>query len=213
MNKVIIIGNGFDLAHGLKTSYDQFMLYHIQDSFQKAVSERVYQTPLGSFRYLQELYKNNPPDLTGWGFSDYERYACSLDQLRQGREDQPFFWHKKEGFVGQICADCLSFGWVDIEDFYYQNLKLAQAVKDKGEKQTAITGLNAQMEYLRNRLCNYLATLSIPRDEQFNKVFFQKFDESDFCEPNLISVDREPAHSMVLNFNYTRTAVKGMMVF
>ena len=25
MNRIILIGNGFDLAHGLKTSYDDFV--------------------------------------------------------------------------------------------------------------------------------------------------------------------------------------------
>lgn len=30
MNRLIIIGNGFDLAHGLKTSYNDFILWYIE---------------------------------------------------------------------------------------------------------------------------------------------------------------------------------------
>jgi len=30
MNRLIIIGNGFDLAHGLKTSYNDFLLSYLK---------------------------------------------------------------------------------------------------------------------------------------------------------------------------------------
>ena len=32
MNRLIIIGNGFDLAHGLKTSYHDFILHYLKDT-------------------------------------------------------------------------------------------------------------------------------------------------------------------------------------
>ena len=31
MNRLVIIGNGFDLAHGLKTSYGDFINYYINN--------------------------------------------------------------------------------------------------------------------------------------------------------------------------------------
>ena len=34
MNKLVIIGNGFDLAHGLPTSYKDFILWHINKVYQ-----------------------------------------------------------------------------------------------------------------------------------------------------------------------------------
>ena len=36
MNRLIIIGNGFDLAHGLKTTYNDFMLSLVSDAFNQA---------------------------------------------------------------------------------------------------------------------------------------------------------------------------------
>ncbi len=32
MNKLLIIGNGFDLAHGLKTSYNHFLLWYLDQA-------------------------------------------------------------------------------------------------------------------------------------------------------------------------------------
>ena len=35
MNRLVIIGNGFDLAHGLKTKYEQFIRWYLGDFFRK----------------------------------------------------------------------------------------------------------------------------------------------------------------------------------
>jgi hypothetical protein len=41
INRVIIIGNGFDLAHGLKTSYHDFILNYLKDNCIKALEEGI----------------------------------------------------------------------------------------------------------------------------------------------------------------------------
>lgn len=41
MNRLIIIGNGFDLAHGLKTSYHDFILDFLKENCTKAMKEGV----------------------------------------------------------------------------------------------------------------------------------------------------------------------------
>ena len=35
MNRIVLIGNGFDLAHGLKTSYKNFIDWYWKDSGEK----------------------------------------------------------------------------------------------------------------------------------------------------------------------------------
>jgi hypothetical protein len=45
-NKLVIIGNGFDLAHGLKTKYSDFMLWYFNDIFKIHNSERGYSDKL-----------------------------------------------------------------------------------------------------------------------------------------------------------------------
>jgi hypothetical protein len=43
MNRLIIIGNGFDLAHGIKTSYKEFILDYIKKSCVYAIENGLKQ--------------------------------------------------------------------------------------------------------------------------------------------------------------------------
>ncbi|MBK8620257.1 MAG: hypothetical protein IPN79_00480 [Saprospiraceae bacterium] len=36
MNRLILVGNGFDLAHGMKTSYADFILWYFQKCWEEA---------------------------------------------------------------------------------------------------------------------------------------------------------------------------------
>ena len=40
-NKLVLIGNGFDLAHGLKTSYMDFMDWYICGAFQEYLRQQI----------------------------------------------------------------------------------------------------------------------------------------------------------------------------
>jgi Bacteriophage abortive infection AbiH len=46
MNRLILIGNGFDLAHGMKTSYKDFMIWYLKSSFSEAYSKYKYEDSL-----------------------------------------------------------------------------------------------------------------------------------------------------------------------
>ena len=52
LNKLVIVGNGFDLAHGLETSYKHFMGWYKCKAFNKFCNEQYYAdtlTPLQVF--------------------------------------------------------------------------------------------------------------------------------------------------------------------
>ena len=40
MNRIIIVGNGFDLAHGLKTKYEHFIEWYIMSWVEKNQKEK-----------------------------------------------------------------------------------------------------------------------------------------------------------------------------
>jgi hypothetical protein len=42
MNRLIIIGNGFDLANGLKTSYPDFIRHYFKNAIKKASNELLF---------------------------------------------------------------------------------------------------------------------------------------------------------------------------
>jgi hypothetical protein len=50
MNRLIIIGNGFDLAHGLKTDYNSFIVWYLKKCFAKALNGNS-----GSYEYNDKL--------------------------------------------------------------------------------------------------------------------------------------------------------------
>ena len=52
MNRLILIGNGFDLAHGLKTCYKDFILWYIKGRFDKAQQNMEYYKILRTNWYL-----------------------------------------------------------------------------------------------------------------------------------------------------------------
>ena len=46
MNRIILIGNGFDLAHGLKTSYNDFIKWYLSQALFKSVENKIYEDEL-----------------------------------------------------------------------------------------------------------------------------------------------------------------------
>ena len=51
MNRLVIIGNGFDLAHKMKTSYKDFILHFLKEGLQKLTEENPeLELPLVKFK-------------------------------------------------------------------------------------------------------------------------------------------------------------------
>ncbi|QLH47821.1 MAG: hypothetical protein HWD58_20760 [Bacteroidota bacterium] len=42
MNKVVLIGNGFDKAHKMETSYQEFIIHYLRNSMQFAFENQWY---------------------------------------------------------------------------------------------------------------------------------------------------------------------------
>jgi 2-hydroxy-3-keto-5-methylthiopentenyl-1-phosphate phosphatase len=63
MNKLVIIGNGFDLAHGLKTSYTNFLEYLF-------INEK--------YKMLDTLESNKKSIRRGFNFSS-DLFSCSIE--------------------------------------------------------------------------------------------------------------------------------------
>ena len=52
MNRLILIGNGFDLAHGLKTGYNDFIIWYLKKCFKSAEESGSYDDGLINIRGL-----------------------------------------------------------------------------------------------------------------------------------------------------------------
>jgi hypothetical protein len=110
MNRIILIGNGFDLAHGMKTSYRQF----IDNYWEKCIKEVLELATNIEFeneeiiveqrRYLQITATN------------YKEFSETLK-----RQNIKLIF--KNRFFQIITAKSSIQNWVDIENEYYSLLK------------------------------------------------------------------------------------------
>ena len=205
MNRIILIGNGFDLAHGLETSYTHFI-----DWFWKKEIEKIewLRRQDNRFNYVNGDYF----ELRGAYESDIRFLKTAkiknFKTLKQLNHIQISF---KNFFLGQISEQSL-INWVDIENEYYKLL----VFYSNNDYFTKIETLNKELEQIRTELTNYLETQkneNIIKD--YEKIMFGAFDPKDFTYEEAINSIKElflksmeqtfPNTTLFLNFNYTNT--------
>jgi hypothetical protein len=234
MNRLVIVGNGFDLAHGLPTSYKHFI-----DDYWKNVLEELY----NKHSYKDDLFVSN---LTGISNNyhakeDWERNVNNLETLKvfiSTYKDYCSYEFKNEFFL-RINDYVNIEKWVDIENEYYNKLKIITkhgSLKLK-EKKDLIVLLNLEFEMVKNILEQYLQenvlkkfNLGFYPDEK-GVVFkfldilkpisvinnelnlFKEFPKDDFNEIEIQFNDEKREGKgekilFVLNFNYTPTVLR-----
>ncbi len=110
MNQLIIIGNGFDLAHGLKTSYKDFILDLLSAEVSKPKGSKINKDE--DLAAINNIYSYNINPVTFNTFKEYNKYIdkCGMIALYN-----PFFEKTLEY--------CEKNNWVDIEKLYYRELQ------------------------------------------------------------------------------------------
>lgn len=143
MNRLVLIGNGFDLAHGLKTSYKDFICWYweqrVRGFFGNLTS--VSKDPLCRF----EIYQTNT--ITCWNafaFQCQELYhKKQYNEIIQSIFVQPSQYKViMSSFFTNIIKIVKTKGWVDIENEYYDLLK-KYALEEDGESK--VDELNEQL--------------------------------------------------------------------
>jgi len=117
MNRLIIIGNGFDLAHGLPTSYGHFINDYWRGVISKLIYEKKYEDDLLS---IDITFGMN--DL--WFKHDFEKtvkdYSSLFKILRN--TDGKINFSFKNSFLEKISELNQVQNWVDIENVFYEEL-------------------------------------------------------------------------------------------
>ena len=111
MNRIIILGNGFDLAHDLKTSYCNFIdnfWENMTKDFNNRISGKLFEN---DFLSINAKFHNN--------IEGHHKY----DSFKTWLFDKATKIDFKNHFL-EIISENLSFkNWVDIEEEYYQQIK------------------------------------------------------------------------------------------
>ncbi|MCL1919954.1 MAG: bacteriophage abortive infection AbiH family protein [Kiritimatiellaeota bacterium] len=109
MNRIILIGNGFDLAHGLATGYRHF----IGDLWGKIVAEfNTSQEESFENAFLSVPHANR---ISPKEFTDYKSF-------KKGLQKNNVLPHFKNYFLEAILERSLR-DWVDIEEEYFRQIK------------------------------------------------------------------------------------------
>lgn len=215
MNRLILVGNGFDLAHGLKTSYKDFMDFYLGKVFFLLIRNNYhYKDPLiqidykGHFRPSISEYKKFD---SGIAFLDYLIKNCSS-----------IFEITISQFLQISYQNILERNWVDVEMMYFHCL-CTNIREGRVDHQNVII-LNEQLTYLKNELEQYLMEVETHQkidqpDADLLELFLQPLQWEDFStamkpsDPvallpnslNPLKKKKKPEQTMVLNFNYTQT--------
>jgi hypothetical protein len=198
MNKLILIGNGFDLAHGLKTSYNDFMLWLINKNY------KLYNSSLSSGSYFN-------CDLMGFagGFNPGMHFI-SIEDFHHKKERYNINIQYKNKFLESIMSHVHNYNWVDIESKYYAALvglykRLeAQDVDYHPQIAKELEGLNKTFDCLKQELMEYLSAIDKRLDQVNKDINLHLFEES--LDSRLSkSKTGDISRILVLNFNYTST--------
>lgn len=231
MNRLVIIGNGFDMAHGLKTSYMDFINWY----WDKRIDAFAGNTTKISEDCLCRLSINADADLSCWNvfafmnsyFKDIwgNRKCLGFDVIKYIQNESEIFSIDYSQFFGTILQSIETKGWVDIENDYYQLLKETK----KTDCGYTAKELNEQLAFLQEKLVEYLQTISTNQPiKDLHDAIIDFFDPADFSTEGKkkaledIGLDIKsfgeveynyeernkliPKRIMLLSFNYTATA-------
>lgn len=206
MNRIVIIGNGFDLAHGLPTSYKDFIKWY-WSSWIERLSKHDGQCQNDEFCTFKII-----PGVTTW--KEYITYkqaeTPNLDPLNILRDifTQPSLFDVTiSPFMHRISSFLEIQNWVDIESIYYSILKEEAITPEKTG--IPIESLNSELEIIKFKLIEYLSSLKVtdsPDFDAINKIIYGPVDGNDiavsdrqaFIEFALSWVSLQPRHAMGL---------------
>jgi hypothetical protein len=176
MNRIILIGNGFDLAHGMPTSYQDFL----NDFFKNIIAEiKADCIPIGqSFKKeglinIAEVPVHWTDPATLLSFKE----DCSTP------DDNLIF---ENAFLEQIFKKSYIQNWVDIENEYYELLKKSLD-NSSGYK---VEDLNSDFEGVKQLLNEYLKRCERDSTGNFiDGILYKAYSEIRIKEMSRVAVN------------------------
>ncbi len=190
MNKLVIIGNGFDLAHELETKYEDFLVWYVNQSISYNQSSK-----------YQELI-----DFTESRLPYPVPYYDSIKEFVKHKNQKIINPKFKYSFFENILEKS-QLNWVDIEKEYFIELKnfYFQYNSNSDRIKKEVIKLNESLNLIKIELTEYLTQdevlKSIKNDEiniHFNKLRYEY--DKDYSVRRLNNDE-----IYTLNFNYTST--------
>ncbi|MCO6164247.1 AbiH family protein [Flavobacterium sp. NRK F7] len=152
MNRIILIGNGFDLAHGMSTSYNHF----INDYWEKII-EGVRNNINGNITTRDSILENDEIKISNipshWNIGRWNDECTTFEGLIDFLKHLNLKLEFKNIFLEILTRKKSIQNWVDIEKEYYYLLK--ESYKDENCSYK-IDVLNNDFERIKQLLEDYL---------------------------------------------------------
>jgi len=192
MNDLYLIGNGFDLAHGLKTSYNDFLLWYLNNF-------------LGQYR--NKSYPNQHEDELLKIISGDSRYTIpvfdSISEMHRILKKSSYILKAQSDFFNKIIDSYRNYRWVDIEYEYYSALinwykQVELNPQNRNTVLSVVINLNNILELIKNKLAEYLSNITISK-QNIHKLIENILTQGTGAE------GKDEGDKLYLNFNYTST--------
>lgn len=156
MNRIVLIGNGFDRAHELPTLYSHFINWYWREwgKYLLRGAGRVLEDNFCSFKLVKGVGIANWHDIWSFHYQLNRFFDPEIESkvLKIAQQDRSLCDYKiKSPFFEKICSE-IDKPWFSIEDIYYTFLK-----SSKDPKQ-----INDDLEFIKNKLVEYLNSLEKP---------------------------------------------------
>lgn len=200
-NRLILVGNGFDISHGLNTRFSDFIKSYISESINSLFRDLHFEDELISLKKVPDFGVTKRPEPT--------TVLNSMDILKKLQSSSKVEIVFKSSLLSRCVNNTIELNWVNIEALYFEDLVSANSGKSSSPKVDKIKKLNDELGYLKEKLIQYL------RNE--NKKFIGNFNKSPiidcFCEEifpkEVVTIEMSknviPENLYFLSFNYTTT--------
>jgi len=198
-NLIVIIGNGFDLAHKFKTAYNDFANYIIEKEIAPRITNSREPIKNDSFlnkKFLYELNRNGYGDNYGNLIQRLTYYQSRGETLEISELIKQNSSEIKNiitnSFLGKLYNNEYK-NWFDIENAYFEELifikeKTIRTITEEEE----VKKINNNLTEIKGLLYKYLKTIKTTSDSRIS-IFFK----------NHFFNKRENLY--IINFNYTIT--------
>ena len=185
MNRLVLIGNGFDLAHGMKTSYADFIHWYkahrvemLGQEHSNVSKDHLCTIELKEHQALS-IYISN----LLWAKQNWSHEDC-FEYIVQNTHE---FKYDPSRLLKRILNSIETKGWADIENDYYILLKEYAFPKEaipSEEKEKKIRALNRQLEKLQDQLIQYLKEVNEQKTniiDDIKEAIYAPFKENDIA--------------------------------
>ena len=230
INKLILVGNGFDLALGLKTKYEDFLLWLLKKQIGDALANKNEQyLPIDKYKghYNEHFGEYAPRRAYGYNTCKLfdviinKNYNFPLNKLTESIDvnavlelsktfDIEVIPNNSGGLFSKI-LHMSNKGWVDIEEIYYKFIKIILDTTIRDYNIDYIDVLNEELNEVKKLLKEYLNQLdySETKKKELTIKYINQFTKDIHIEDIMIPLKENEIlktdELFFLNFNYTST--------